>query len=45
MSFEEKNGKYSLKYQKFLEIFAIYGTRQGPEKTTPRSKSYVRVPP
>ena len=31
MSFEGKNGKY----QKFLEIFAIYGTRQGPEKTTP----------
>ena len=35
MSFEGKNGKSSLKYQKFLEIFAIYGTPQGPEKTTP----------
>ena len=35
MSFEGKNGKSSLKYQKFLEIFAIYGTPQSPEKTTP----------
>ena len=26
MSFEGKNGKSSLKYQKILEIFAIYGT-------------------
>ena len=35
MSFEGKNGKSSLKYQKILEIFAICGTPQGPEKTTP----------
>ena len=38
MRFKGKNGKSSLKYQKFLEIFAIYGTPQGPDKnnkTTP----------
>ena len=34
-SFEGKNGKSSLKYQKFLEIFAIYGTPPGSRKNNP----------